>query len=228
MSETSGPAVKFVIAQASNDAADSAVPAPGAGVGTDAPAAAQPGAPLNGAESHGVAIGTPGEEAHGSNFPPFDATTYPSQLIWLAITFGALYLLMSRVALPRIATILEERHDRIADDIEEANRLKAESEAAQRAYEAALASARSKAQGIAGETRDKLSAESEASRKSLEAELNAKLSAAEAQIASTKTAAMANVRDIAVEAAGAIVNTLTGEAPAPQAVESAVDTAIKG
>lgn len=214
MSETSGPAVTFVIAQAD-------VPAPGAGVGT------QPDQPESGGTVHGVEIGTPGAEAHGSAFPPFDATTFPSQLIWLAIAFGALYLLMSRIALPRIANILEERHDRIADDREEAARLTAESEAAAAAYEKALATARGKAQGIAGETRDTLAAEAEARRKALEAELSAKLAAAETQIAATKEAAMANVRGIAIDAAGAIVNELTGEAPAPQAVEAAVDTAIK-
>lgn len=214
MSETSGPVVSYIIAQAD-------VPAPGAGVGTEA------GAHEAGGVVHGVEIGTPGEEAHGSSFPPFDAHTFPSQLIWFAIAFGALYLLMSRIALPRIANILEERHDRVADDREEAARLTAESEAAAAAYEKALASARGKAQGIAGETRDKLAAEAETKRKSLESELSAKLSAAEAQITATKDAAMSNVRGIAIDAAGAIVNELVGEAPAAHAVEAAVDTAIK-
>ncbi|MPT22109.1 MULTISPECIES: F0F1 ATP synthase subunit B [Ancylobacter] len=176
----------------------------------------------------GVEIAVPAAEAHGSNFPPFDVHTFPSQLLWLVIAFAALYLLMSRIALPRIATILEERHDRIADDIEEAGKLKAESEAAAEAYEKALASARNKAHGIATETRDTLAADAEARRKALEAELNVKLAAAEVQIAATKTSAMANVRGIAVDAAGAIVNTLIGTTPAPSAVEEAVDTAIKG
>lgn len=201
MSETLGPAV-FVVAQAHT---------------------AQPGV----VTENGVTIAVPPEEAHGSSFPPFDVTTFPSQLIWLAIAFGALYLLMSRIALPRIANILEERHDRIADDLEEANKLRAESEAAAKAYEAALASARSKAHGIATDTRDKLSAEADAGRKSLEAELAGKLATAEAQISATKTAAMANVRGIAVDAAGAIVNELIGTAPANSAVETAVDQAIK-
>lgn len=222
MSETSGPAVMFVIAQA-----ETAVPAPGAGVSTQ-PDGHAPATPVeSGGKVHGVEIGTPGQEAHGSSFPPFDATTFPSQLIWLAIAFGALYLLMSRIALPRIANILEERHDRIADDHEEAARLTAESEAAAAAYEKALGTARSKSQGIAGETRDRLAAEAETRRKALEAELSAKLAAAESQIAATKDAAMSNVRGIAVDAAGAIVNELIGEAPAAHAVEAAVDTVIK-
>lgn len=204
MPETQGPAGTFVIAQA-EPAAHGAAPA-----------------------HEGVEIAVPPAEAHGGGFPPFDVHTFPSQLIWLAIAFGALYLLMSRIALPRIANILEERHDRIADDLEEAGKLKAESEAAAYAYEQALASARNKAHGIATETRDKLAADSEAGRKSLEAELSAKLAAAETQIAATKDAAMSNVRGIAVDAAGAIVGNLIGTAPAPQAVEAAVDTAIKG
>ncbi len=205
MPETQGPAGIIVIAQAETPAAPGTLPA-----------------------ESGVEIAVPPAEAHGGGFPPFDAHTFPSQLIWLAIAFGALYLLMSRVALPRIATILEERHDRVADDLEEAAKLKAESEAAAQAYEQALGSARNKAHGIATETRDKLAAESDAGRKSLEAELAAKLAAAEAQIASTKNAAMANVRGIAVDTASAIVDTLIGAAPAAKSVEEAVDTAIKG
>ncbi|MCK0207211.1 F0F1 ATP synthase subunit B [Starkeya koreensis] len=201
MSETQGPAGIIVVAQAT-------------------PAGSPPAA-------NGVEIAVPPAEAHGGGFPPFDVHTFPSQLIWLVIAFGALYVLMSRVALPRIANILEERHDRIADDIEEAGKLKAESEAAAVAYEKALASARNKAHGIATETRDTLAAKAEASRKSLEAELSAKLHAAEQQIAATKTAALTNVRGIAVDAAGAIVQTLVGSTPAQPAVEAAVDAAIK-
>ncbi|MCJ8142697.1 F0F1 ATP synthase subunit B [Ancylobacter sp. A5.8] len=206
MSETLGPAIIVV---ASTETAQATPHAGGAAV------------------ADGVVIAVPPGEAHGSSFPPFDVTTFPSQLIWLVIAFAALYLLMSRIALPRIANILEERHDRIADDLEEAGKMRAESEAAAKAYEAALSSARGKAHGIATETRDKLSAEAEASRKALEAGLADKLSTAEAQIASTKTAAMANVRGIAVDAAGTIVSTLIGTAPASQAVEAAVDQAIE-
>lgn len=204
MSETHGPAGTFIIAQANTSA-----PAPGAGT------------------HEGVEIMSPPQDAHAAGFPPFDAHTFPSQLIWLVIAFGALYLLMSRIALPRIGTILEERHDRIADDLEEASKMKAESEAAARAYEQALASARGKAGAIATDTRDKLASEAEASRKALEADLAAQLATAEAKIAETKASAMSNVRGIAVEAAGAIVNQLIGSAPAPQAVEAAVDKAIE-
>ena len=165
---------------------------------------------------------------HGKGvFPPFDPTTFPSQLVWLVMTFAILYALMAKVALPRLGGIIDERQKRIADDVAEAGKLKAESEAAVVAYEKALAEARARAQVIATETRDKQAAEAEASRKTLEEQLNAKLAEAEKSIASTRQAAMAEVRGIATDAAKAIVERLTGKAPADAAVASAVDTALK-
>src|SRR6266496_3030696 len=126
-------------------------------------------------------------------FPPFQKDTFASQLVWLAITFVVLYLLISRIAVPRIGGIIEDRAKRIEGDFTEAQRLKAESEAALAAYEKALADARGRAQGIANETRDKLNAEAEARRKAIESELNAKLAEAEKTIAATRAAAMTNV-----------------------------------
>jgi F-type H+-transporting ATPase subunit b len=160
-------------------------------------------------------------------FPPFQKETFASQIVWLAITFVLLYLLMSRVAIPRIGGIFAAREGRIEGDLAEAQRLRAESEAALAAYEKSLADARNRAQTIAGETRDKLHAESEGQRKTLEAGLSAKLADAEKQIAGTKSAAMANVRGIAVDAASAIVQRLIGTAPAGATVEQAVDSALK-
>lgn len=177
--------------------------------------------------AHGAAEGQ-ADAGHGkkSHFPPFDGTTFASQLLWLVLSFGLLYLLMSRVALPRIGRILEERHDRIADDLEEAAKHKADSEAAQASYEKALAEARAKANTIAGDTRNRLAADSDANRKALEADLSAKLAAAEGRIASTKTEALTHVRGIAVNATHAIVSTLIGTSPASSEVETAVDGAL--
>jgi F-type H+-transporting ATPase subunit b len=164
-------------------------------------------------------------DGHGA-FPPFAPEHFAAQLLWLAITFGALYFILSRVALPRIAEILEVRQGRIAADLAEAQRLKDESEAAIAAYEKALAEARRRAQAIAGETRDAVARETAERRKTLEAELAEKLAAAEAQIASTKTAALGNVRGIAVDAAHAIVERLTGSPATPAEVEQAVDSTL--
>lgn len=155
--------------------------------------------------------------------PQLDFATYVPQLIWLVITFGLLYLLMSRVALPRIGTVIEERRDRIADDLDKAAELKRQTEETIEAYEEALAEARAKAHAIAQETRDKLTAETEEHRQKLEAELDKRLEEAESRITATKEAAMQNVRGISVDLAGAIVERLVGEGVDGSAAEAAVD-----
>ena len=160
-------------------------------------------------------------------FPPFNKETFASQLVWFAIFFVALYVLIGRFAIPRIGGIIEARRDRVEGDLAEANRLKEQSDAALKAYEKSLADARGRAQTLANETRDKLNAEAEERRKALERQLNAKLAEAEKIIAATKTAAMANVHGIAVETAAAIVQRLIGAAPAGNAVEAAVADVLK-
>ena len=166
------------------------------------------------------------KDGHGS-FPPFESDSFASQLLWLALSFGALYFLMSRIALPRVATILEVRSDRIATDLAEAQRLKTETETAIASYEASLAEARGNAQKIAGETRDKVQKETDTQRKKLDEELGRRLADAEAQIADTKSKALSNVRTIAVSAASDIVARLIGDAPDTKDVEAAVDVSLK-
>lgn len=184
----------------------------------------------------GVATTHPVEETHAGTaaeggghkgeFPPFAPQYFLAQVVWLAIAFGALYYILSRYALPRIGGILSERQGRIDADLGEAQRLRGESDAAMKAYEEALTSARASAQRIAGETRDAVARSSDAERKTLEDELAGKLAEAEARIAATKQSALGNVRGIAAEAAGEIVVRLTGISPAQGELEQAVDAAL--
>lgn len=160
-------------------------------------------------------------------FPPFNKDTFASQLVWLAITFVLLYLLMSRLALPRVGGIIASRSGQIEGDLAEAQRLKDQTESAMAAYEKTLAEARGNAQAIAAKTRDSLMAEAEERRKTLEGKLHQKLEEAEKSIAATKTAAMGNVRSIATEAASSIVERLIGTAPADKVVADAVADSLK-
>jgi F-type H+-transporting ATPase subunit b len=183
------------------------------------------------AESHGGAENTTAHtEADGGEggFPPFDSSTFASQLVSLAIAFVALYLIVSRIALPRVGGVLDARQGAIEGDLAEAQKLKDASDAALKAYESELAAARSRAQAIGAETREKLNAAAEAERKTLEARLTLKLADAEKAIAATRSAAMSNVRGIAADAAAAIVRRLTGLAPDGKAVNAAVDASLKG
>ena len=186
------------------------------------------------AESHGTPKGqntsahTEAEGGHGGGFPPFESSTFASQLVSLLIAFAALYLIVSRIALPRVGSVLDMRQNAIEDDLAEAQKLKDASDGALKAYESELAAARSRAQAIGAETREKLNAASEAERKTLEQRLAVKLAEAEKTIAATRQAAMSNVRGIAAEAAAAIVQRLTGASPDGGAVNSAVDASLKG
>jgi F-type H+-transporting ATPase subunit b len=182
------------------------------------------------AESHGESTSahTEADGGHGGAFPPFESSTFASQLVSLAIAFVALYIIVSRIALPRVGAVIDARQNKIEGDLAEAQKLKDESEAALKAYEGELANARSRAQAIGAETREKLNAASEAERKTLEDKLAARLADAEKTIAATRTAAMSNVRSIAADAAGAIVQRLTGAVPDGKAVEAAVDASLKG
>jgi len=159
-------------------------------------------------------------------FPPFDATTFTGQLFWLAITFGALYWLMSKVALPRIGSVLEERAETISRDLDNAAQMQAKAEDTAKAYETALAEARKNAQGIAQASRDAGAKASDARRHAVEAELSAKLAKAEATIADTKAKAMTNVRGLGTDVAVAIVTKLTGKAPTAAEASEAVDQVL--
>ncbi len=183
------------------------------------------------AESHGNAGGATAHteaDAHQRVFPPFQKDTFASQLVSLLIAFVALYLIVSRIALPRVGSVIDERQNTIEGDLAAAQKLKDESDGALKAYESELAAARSRAQAIGAEAREKHNAAADAERKTLEEKLAAKLSDAEKTIASTREAAMSNVRGIAADAASAIVQRLTGVQPDGASVNSAVDASLKG
>jgi len=159
-------------------------------------------------------------------FPPFESKNFPSQLVWLALSFVVLYVLLSKVVLPRVASILEARKRRIETDLAEAARAKSDSDAALSPARARALIETASAQALAAKTHQELAAQSEARRKELEAGLNAKLADAEKKIEATKANAMKNVSGIAADAAASIVERLTGSAPDKAAVERAVSASI--
>ncbi|MCC6735890.1 MAG: F0F1 ATP synthase subunit B [Bauldia sp.] len=197
----------------------------------EAAPAAEPGAPLTDAahgELAGVVIEEHATEEHGGTFPPFDSTYFASQLLWLAISFVVLYLLMSRVIIPRIGGILEDRRDRIARDLDQAGRLKQQSDEANAAYVKALSDARANAFRIAAEARDKAKGEAAARQAEIEKSLDGKLAAAETRIGEIKAKALADVGAIAAEAAEAVVDRLVGLKASATELKDAVGAARSG
>jgi F-type H+-transporting ATPase subunit b len=185
------------------------------------PAYAEEAAPATGQVN--TETGVPA--AHHASFPPFDPKTFPSALLWLVITFAIFYIVMQKAIIPRVGGILENRHARIAQDVEEAARLKAEADAAVETYESELAAARAKSNAIATAARDAAKAKAEADRRAIEASLAEKIKAAEARIAEIKASAFADVGGIAEETAGALVEQLIGQAAPHADVAAAVASA---
>jgi F-type H+-transporting ATPase subunit b len=159
--------------------------------------------------------------------PQLDVSTFPTQVFWLAISFVALYLLMAKLALPRIDRALAARRQRIEGDLEKAQQLKAEAEAVIAAYERALAEARQQAQQTLNETTERLNAEAAERLRKLAETLAAETGAAERRIAEAKAAALANIREVAVEVARAAAMKLGGaEVDGPRA-QAAVDAVMR-
>ncbi len=154
--------------------------------------------------------------------PQLDVSTFASQIFWLIIVFSTLYYLLSRKALPRVAEILEARQDRIAADLDEAQRLRVEAEAALKEYEAALAKAQAEAQTLLAQAQARLQAESAARQAELDAKLAEQMRSAEAEIAEAKQAALKELRAAAVGIAQAATEQLAGLKVTKKAAEAAL------
>lgn len=175
------------------------------------------------------AEGTASQEAeHPGKFPPLDTQTFPSQLLWLAVFFTLLYVLMSRVVLPRLEAIVEGRSKQIEGDLGKAQGLKNETAAAVQAYEKSLADARSRAQTIIGETRAKLNAEVEAERNALNATLARKAAEADQRISEGRAKAMSQVDTVATDIVADIVAQLTDTKVSKADAAKAVVDASRG
>ncbi|MBA2125819.1 F0F1 ATP synthase subunit B' [Hyphomicrobium methylovorum] len=165
-----------------------------------------------------------GEAAKGG-LPQLDPSHFAAQLFWLSVIFVALLFIMSKVALPRVGDVIEERRSRIKRDLEAAARLKDETDQALANYEKALADARANASGIAKETRDKLSAETDSERQRVDQQIAAKLQQAESRIAETKSKAVSAIGEIASDTARAVVSKLIGQDVSPDEVKKALQPA---
>ena len=153
--------------------------------------------------------------------------TYLSQIIWLVISFGLLYLLMWKAALPRVAEVLQERQERIDDDLERAEKLKSEAQAVLAAYEATVAKAQAQAQVILREGADAFAAEAASRHDAMSATLAREAAAAEQRIAGAREKALANVRAVAGGVAQAAAAKLIGTEVSDTDADAAVGRSLE-
>ena len=159
--------------------------------------------------------------------PQLDAVTFPSQIFWLVVSFAVLYWLMSSVALPRIEKIIEERRNRVDNDLAKAAQMKSEAEAVIAAYEKALAEARAAAQATVRQTTERMNAESAERQRVAGARLAEQAKAAEQRILHARDASLVNIRAVAVEVARAAAERLTGASVDEGRAGAAVDAVMR-
>jgi F-type H+-transporting ATPase subunit b len=158
--------------------------------------------------------------------PQLIIADFSPQLVWLAISFIALYFVMSKIALPRIGEVLEERQVRITSDLEKAESLRGEADDAIKAYETALADARASAHNTAQAARDEMNAIADAKRGEVEAGLAEKMAEADSRIADAREEAIGHIRSVAMDTAKTVTSRLIGTDPADAALEAAVNSAL--
>ena len=174
---------------------------------------------------------TLGEEAlqHAEvGMPQLDFSLYPNLIFWLVVALIALYLILSRVALPRIGTVLAERNDAITNDIEMAALYKRRSEEAEAAYNAALAQARDEAHKIAAEGKAQIDKELAGLMAKANAEIAARAAESEARIREIRDSAARSVEEVARETAAEIVRSLMPGSLDTAALDAAIAGRMKG
>jgi F-type H+-transporting ATPase subunit b len=178
-----------------------------------------------GALATGVIAASP---AAAAGLPQLDATTYSSQIVWLVVTFVILYVLMAKVALPRVGEVLEERQNKIDDNLAKAEELKAQAESASEAYETSLSNARTKAHDAIRDVKEKAAAEANARQSALNDKLKSQITESEKAISKARDEALAGIKDVATDVAASVVEKLIGEAPDSKSVDGAIQAALKG
>lgn len=167
------------------------------------------------------------KEEHSAGMPQLDFSTFPNQIFWLAVALIVIYLVLSRIALPRISSILAERQNTIAGDIAAAEDYRMKAREAEAAYDKALSEARTQAQKIVADMKADMQKQIDAATAKADAEIAERGAASEAKIAEIKAGALVTVEAVAKDAAAEIVAALGGTADA-NALASAVAARVKG
>lgn len=160
--------------------------------------------------------------------PQLNVADFIPQLFWLAVTFITLYVILAKLALPRVAGVLDARAHQIANDLQSAEALKKQADAAKTAYEASLAEARASAAKLITAAQEAAKAQVDQRLREVGERLAADAAEAEARIVKAKQDALADIRDVAADVSRDIVQKLTGLSVDDKAAKTAVDVEFKG
>jgi F-type H+-transporting ATPase subunit b len=162
-----------------------------------------------------------------AGMPQLDFSTFPNQIFWLVVTLIVIYMILTRAALPRISAILAERAGTITNDLGAAEELKAKAQAAEAAYDKALANARAEAGRIVAEAKVEIQADLDVALQKADAEIAARAAETEKTINEIRASAVQSVSEVARDTAAEIVRAFGGSVD-QSAVDAAVDAQLKG
>ena len=169
-----------------------------------------------------------GATEHYVGMPQLNFEWFPNQIFWLVVTLVIVYLVLSRLALPRIGNVLSERQSTITRDLEQAEELKQKAAEADEAYNAALAEARAEAQRIIGEAKAEIQIELDEALAKADAEIAAKAAESEKAISEIRASALQSIADVAKDTAAEIVKAVAPNASDDKAIDGAVSGQMKG
>ena len=187
---------------------------------------------IDDAATHGADAATHGVDAAGhaaeaAGLPQLDIATFGNQIFWLVVTLVVLYLVLSRVALPRIAAVLSDRQGAVTGDLMAAEEFKLKAREAEAAYDKALADARAEAQSIVARNRAEIQAQLDAAIAKADAEIAARTAESEARIREIRASADVSAREVARDVTAELVRSFGGQAD-DAAVGAALDARMKG
>jgi F-type H+-transporting ATPase subunit b len=178
-------------------------------------------------ESTAADLAGAAHEAGSAGMPQLDFSTFPNQIFWLVVTLVVIYLVLSRVALPRISSVLAERKGTITNDLSAAEDLKQKAVEAEKAYNDALARARTEAAKIVAEAKAEIQKDLDSATAKADAEIAAKASESEQRIGEIKAGALEAITEVAKDTAKELVAAMGGKADA-RSVTAAVTARLKG
>lgn len=178
-------------------------------------------------ETQGSASTCVGPDGSAIGLPQLCFDWFPNQIFWLIVTLIAIYLLLTRMALPRIAGVLSERAGTISNDLAAADDLRAKAAEAEKAYDKALAEARAEAQKIIAEAKAEMQKDLDAAIARADAEIAERTEASQKAIADIRAGAMESVREVARDTVGAVLDVMGTEAEQAE-IDRAVAARMEG
>ena len=154
---------------------------------------------------------TSAQSGESGGMPQLNPEFWVSQIFWLVLTFGLLYIILSKLILPKISDNLESRKSQILENIETAEKQREESEKKVKEFEKIILDSKIEAKNYFNEARQKILEDITIKKNSLDKDIDDEISAAEQEIKNLKTASSEKIKNIAIETSSELIKQLIGE-----------------